>query len=171
MLINSKDHLLIEPLDAFALLPEAMLLRIFFFVRELADTVLLAAIPPAEVFTTIRPGVVTETGLLIIEELTFVNDAIDVVVDAIARHVVLVPLAEVFAAICPDILTNAADLVVEPVAVVEGTVGPVVLTKAVLHAELVGSFVSGAIGPSLHSLSMLEIVFPLAHKGSTFFIN
>lgn len=170
LLVDFVDGLLVEPLQSLALLPDAVLFLAFLRVFENANAVLLAAVPPALILSSISPEIVTVPCLLVIKELTFISDTVVVDVNAVSWHVILFPLAVVFATIFPHILTNAVNFVVVPVTRVKWTVGPCILAEALLFTIFVGTFIAGAFGPYFYALSTLEIIFPVTNISCTVFI-
>ena len=103
-------------------------------VSDHAETVLLAAVPPAPVLAAISPEVVAVARLFVILELTFVSVTVFVDVNAKTVHVILPPLATVLTAILPRVLPDAVDRIVEPGARVAGAIDPGECTGAVFQA-------------------------------------
>ena len=66
MLIDFVYRVFFEPLQPLALLPHAVLLLFLLWVLEYADTVLLAAVPPALILAAVRPEVMAVASLFVV---------------------------------------------------------------------------------------------------------
>jgi len=162
------DGLLIEPQNAFAILPETILDAPLRAVTERSKAMLLALVPPAIVLTPVLPLISAKAFLHVLEKLSLVLDTIRLNVNAIALHVVRMPLAIVLASIEPEVDTVAMALVVEPLTVVRAAIGPDILTPALFLGHGVVTIKLGAFSPSFDAMSMLQVLFPHAFIARTF---
>ena len=111
-LIDEDHSGLIEPLDAFAIFPEAVLYAGFCLVYIYPKAMLLALVPPSFVSSSISPNINTVAFFFIIQIISVISDTIVVYVNSMTLHVVSRPLSIVFAAISPEVCTKTIDLIV-----------------------------------------------------------
>lgn len=124
--VDSLHLLLIEPLNALAVLPKTEL-YFFVFGHEIGtDTVLLATVPVSFVAAVVCPRVNTKPMLFVVLILASVNAAIVPNVDAHALHIIFKPLALVATTVQPRVDSNTADLVFTPVTSVLASIVPLV---------------------------------------------
>lgn len=153
---------LVEPLNALAVFPQAVLYFIVLGHHVRSQPMLLAFVPVAFVAALISPRVDAEPVLLIILVLTLVHAPVVPNVDAHAFHVIFEPLALVAPSVEPRVDTDTGNFVFPPISRVLRPVVPLVSADAMLAAKGVVSFITTLICPCLDTFTVLEIVFPLA---------
>jgi len=134
LLTDQFDFLLIEPGDALAVFPQAILDLVFLRVEVRSQAVLLALVPPTLVEAPVGPIVEPVPALFVVVILPLVATPIGPEVDAVALHVVILPLTVEAASVFPEVNALAEDLVVNPVAFVGRAIGPGVEAEALLLA-------------------------------------
>ena len=107
-----------EPLDSFAVFPQAELLSVFR--GDLVDSqpVLFAMVPVAFVLTTVLPSVYAKSMFLVIKILSVVGPTIIPLINTHALHIVVLPLALVASAVQPGVDTDTEDFVFKPLTLV-----------------------------------------------------
>jgi len=114
--IDLLNDFVFEPCHSFALFPDAKFDFLFLWIFENAKSVLLAFVPPAFIFSAIRPIVESIARFLIINILALIGHTVRVNINTMTMHVVIFPIAEILTAILPFVLSNAIDLIIVPVA-------------------------------------------------------
>jgi len=150
----------IEPFDALTIFPQTILHLVVFGDDVGADAVLLSLEPEAFVATLIGPGVDTKAMLFVILVLALILTSVVPNVDAHSFHVVVEPFALVLATIEPRVDTDATDLVLSPVASVHRAVVPLIAADTVFATEGIVALVPRLVRPGLHSVAMLQVIFP-----------
>ena len=125
--------LILQPLDALAVLPAAHA-RLIFGICEATDAVLEAIAPVSLVLLAIRPRVDTKALFLVIGVLARIRSTIWPLVDAQAVELTILILTGVLSFVRRCELAVPAHLVIDPVALVDGLVGPDVAALAMLFA-------------------------------------
>mmetsp|Transcript_16812 Transcript_16812/g.21278 ORF Transcript_16812/g.21278 Transcript_16812/m.21278 type:complete len:331 (-) Transcript_16812:150-1142(-) len=160
--VDSLHLRLIEPFNALAVLPQAILHLVVFGHDVGAEPVLLALVPVALVAALIGPGIDAETMLFVVFVLALVHSTIVPDVNAHALHVVVQPLALILATIEPGVDANTTDFVLAPVARVHGAIVPLVAADTVLAAESIVALIARLVRPGLHTVPVLQVVLPHA---------
>ena len=134
-----------------------------FRICEGALTVHFTSLPLTRVRASIRPSKDAVTMSLIIQIITFVHSTIWPCVLSSAMHVACMPITYIFAAVEPLVSTLPLHFVVDPVAWVKCSIGPEVCTESVLFSKWEMTVETRAISPTLNTLAMVKIIFPLAN--------
>ena len=161
-LVYQHHCLLIEPLYALSIFPEAVLNIALGHVAVGAKTVLFPFVPPALIFASISPKVDSVALLLVHEVLTIVSHPVRVDVNTEPLHVVGLPLSEVFTAISPEVDAVTMDLIVNPLSFIGRAIGPGVLSSSFFLTHDVLALVSGTLRPSLYTLAVLLVLLPFS---------
>ena len=98
-IVDSLHLRLIEPLDALAILPKAVLKFVLLWYNVRSESMLFSLEPVALVAPLISPGINSEAMFLIILILALIHAAVVPDVDAHAFHVIVEPFALVLATI------------------------------------------------------------------------
>mmetsp|Transcript_93572 Transcript_93572/g.302856 ORF Transcript_93572/g.302856 Transcript_93572/m.302856 type:complete len:254 (+) Transcript_93572:437-1198(+) len=82
----------------------------------------------------------------------------------------LLPLAPEATAIAGSVDALAIDDIVGPLTLVDGAIDPIVAAEALLLAIAEATLVASTFDPSLHTMTILEVVLPLALVGGAAFV-
>ena len=115
---------------------------------------------PPYVFPAVFPLVETVALLLVCHKLTIVCHFV-VLVEPEAFHFLIDPLTMIDF-VRPALLAEASDLIVLPLTLVYSSVWVGVFTLSMLLAFFVFSFVSGSTGEVFYTMTMLQVILPLA---------
>ena len=139
-LLYFVELVLLEPLNALALLPQAKLRRLAgHFVR--AEAVLFTSAPVTGVRTPVCPCVDAKAMFFVVLVLSSILTTVLPSVNADTIHVIVYPLALELAPVEPSVRAQAADLVLLPLAIVPRPVIPAVNAFSVLFTGEVLTFI------------------------------
>jgi len=126
---------------------------------------LLSLLPLPVVLSAVGPAVHSLAVSLIIDELAEIEAPVFPREGADTAHLVALPLAGVHASVIVDVNALAVDVVFDEVASEVGPRTPYEFALAVLHAFLIRTDVAGTIGPALMTVAMLLVIEPAAFVG------